>query len=49
MKIFSGGRNLEPGDRAIALLGFESTEDPAGAALALRTTSGLEIPITAGS
>ena len=47
--IVSGGVNIDPGTRAIALLGFVSTEDPTDAPLSLRTKVGVEIPITTGS
>jgi len=47
--IVSGDKNLETGERAIALVGFESTEDPTNARLALRTTGGLEVGINGGN
>jgi hypothetical protein len=45
--LVSGDSNMEPGDRAIALVGFESTEDPTGAQLVLKTNSGAEIELNA--
>jgi TIR domain len=47
--VVSGGVNIDPGTRAIALVGFASTEDPTDAPLSLRTNGGVEIPITTES
>ncbi len=45
--IVSGLQNVEPGQRAIALVGFETTEDLAGARLVLQTNLEQEIQLTA--
>jgi hypothetical protein len=45
----SGDRNIEPGQRAIALVGFLTTEDLTGARLVLQTDGEQEIQVTEAS
>ena len=47
--IVSGDSNVSRGERSIALVGFESTEDPTGAQLVLKTLGSGEIQISASS
>ncbi|MGH8916009.1 MAG: hypothetical protein ACRDZM_16045 [Acidimicrobiia bacterium] len=41
--------DVTPGSAASGLVGFNSTRDPTGAALALETESGVRIAITSGT
>ena len=45
--IVFGDQNVEPGQRTIALVGFETTEDLTGARLVLQTDGEREIEVTA--
>ena len=45
--VVSGDQNVEPGQRAIALVGFETTEDLTGARLVLETDGERGIEVTA--
>ena len=48
--VLAGDRDdVTPGSAASGLVGFDSTRDPTGAALALETESGVRIPITSGT
>ena len=48
--VLDGDRDdVTPGSAASGLVGFNSTRDPTGAALALDTESGVQIPITSGT
>ena len=47
--IVDGDDDVEPGTVAIALVGFESIEDPTDAQLVLKTDGDVAIPINAAS